>query len=434
MNSISNNLKSIFLSAIESVKPQNFIPEKIAYYENMLIIENSRYNLSKYKNIYIIGFGKASSAMSVELEKILGDKITGGLILTKYGHTDYKSKIKTLESSHPLPDDKCIENTKALLEYLKKTVENDLILVLVSGGGSALLEQPEENIFLNDLINLNSSLLKCGVSIFEINYLRKFISKVKGGQLLNYIYPADFITLIISDVVGDPPETIASGPTIPQALNSSECRRIIEKYELNQKLPSNIASYISSTKEKSTLNLKSYNTHILMSNIFALKQAEKTALSLGFNTLILSSKFEGDTTDLASFLFSIAEEINSNEIPLKKPACIISGGETTVKINGNGKGGRNQEFVLAFINKLYKKNIKNIAVASIGTDGTDGPTDAAGAFWNCDNFEKNNVLLENADFYLQNNDSYNFFELANALVKTGPTGTNVMDVRIIIIT
>jgi glycerate-2-kinase len=424
-----NDLKKIINLAIKSVNLNSISGSLIRLENSVLSIKDSSYNPNDYKNIYVIGFGKASSYMCYELEKILKNKITDGLILTKYGHTHKNSKIKTLESAHPVPDKQSIENTSALLKFLEKTKKNDLVICLISGGGSALLTLPLPEISIKDISSVTSILLKSGTDITVMNSVRKSLSAVKGGKLLNHIHPAKCVSLIISDVIGDDPATIASGPTVITDINKNN-KTAIEILKKNFKNPDKFIKAILQNRFAFNKIIKPDN-HILLNNRTAVNSAYSESLKLGYNSLILSTMIEGETKEIAKMHAAIAKEILYNNIPLSKPAAIISGGETTVTIKGNGKGGRNQEFVLSFLNEI--KCEKNIIAASIGTDGTDGPTDAAGAFCNYKIYSKSVKENRNIKKFIDNNDSYNFFSKTGGLVKTGPTGTNVMDLRVILI-
>ncbi|MBP7652943.1 glycerate kinase [Candidatus Dependentiae bacterium] len=421
--------------AIEKSSVESVFEQCIDLTKDQFCVNGKIYGLNKYKNIYVIGFGKASAAMAVSLENILGNYITAGYVITKYGHSRKTEKIKIVEAGHPIPDKNGIKHTKQLAEFLKKSDKDDLVICLLSGGGSSLLIYPEDNVTLEDKQKITAMLLACGAEIKEINTIRKYLSKVKGGGLLNYIYPAECLSLIVSDVIGNDLETIASGPTVFQSkVSNSDCLTIFKKYNLLNKIFSNkkLKKLFTENFNKTAVNYHpKIENIILINNQITLAAAKKKAESLNYNTIILSSEICGDTTESANFHYAIAKEIFYNNQPLQKPACIISGGETIVKLKGNGKGGRNQEFTLAAV--LNIQNKERITIASIGTDGTDGPTDAAGAIADYQTLKRAKSLNLNPSKFLNSNDSYTFFKKLNDLIITGPTGINVMDLRLFLI-
>jgi len=319
------------------------------------------------------------------------------------------------------------------------TGSNDLVLFLLSGGGSALLPLPVEGISLKEKQELTQLLLDCGADIKEINTVRKHISQLKGGWLARWAYPSTVITLILSDVVGNPLEMIASGPMVPDPSTFEEAWQVIEKYDLSEKVPPSIKNHLLQGKEKRVEETPKPGEEIfervfnliIGSNILALQGAEKEAQKFGFHSLILSSSIIGDTREVARFHGAIAREVVSTDHPIPKPACILSGGETTVTLHGNGLGGRNQEFCLA--GSFEIEGLEKVVLLSGGTDGTDGPTDAAGAISDHTTLQRARAMGLDPKAYLRNNDSYHFFKQLGDLLITGPTRTNVMDVRIILI-
>lgn len=439
MSSLENALQ-IFYAAIETVKPESLIKHQLFANGDKLHIQDRIYNLQSYNAIYVIGAGKASAFMALALEKRLGDFITRGVVVTKYGHAASCGKIKICEAGHPLPDANTLVAAQEIINLVEQAGENDLVLCLLSGGGSALLEKLPDGISLDALQKTFDLLLACGASIDEMNIIRKHLSQIKGGHLLQSIAPAHCITLIISDVIGDSLATIASGPTAPDNSTFADSLRILEKYELTDELPKEILHHLQAgiqgeipetLKELDPLFAKVDNI-ILGNNSIALQAAQKKALELGYNALIFSSCLQGEAQEAAKIVVRIAEEIKANRYPLKPPACLLFGGETTVTVKGNGKGGRNQEFVLAALTAL-KKLSGPYFLMSCGTDGTDGPTDAAGAFVTPELQKTASEIGLNPLDYLQNNDAYHFFAQCNGLVKTGPTGTNVMDIVILLL-
>ena len=452
---IYNDLKDIFLKAVESVKPYKVIKNSVKLENNTLTINNksSKYtvDLKKYRNFIVIGAGKATASMAKAIEEILGGKITDGLISVKYGYTENLQIIKQIEAGHPIPDENSVIAGKKIFKIANKADENTVIINLISGGGSALLSYPFEGtidgnriiLTLKDLQKTTELLLSSGATIDEINCIRKHISMIKGGKLSEISYPALQINLILSDVVGDRLDSIASGLTTWDTTTFRDAYNTLMKYNLINRIPKNVKkiielglnSIIEDTLKRDNPIFKKVHNFIIGSNYNALLAAKKEALKLGYRTIVLTSRVTGESKEIAKFYSAIATEITKHNIPILKPACIISGGETTVTIKGNGKGGRNQEMALSFLLDILKSpdDYKGVFFLAASTDGGDGPTDAAGAFASLDVFEASNNLGLNPETYLKNNDSYNFFNKTGFLFKTGPTNTNVCDIHIIIV-
>lgn len=439
LSKMRSHATRIFKKALQAVEPFSAVQEYCRVRNGTLFIDNRSYQLANFKNIYIIGFGKATAPMAQAVESILGDKITSGVILVKYGHTAELKKVRTIEAGHPVPDSNGMNGTEEILSLLTATEADDLVLCLVSGGGSALLSLPCKNISLKDKQETNKILLSCGASIHEMNAIRKHISKVKGGRLAETIHPATLISLILSDVVGDDLDVIASGPTVPDQSTYQECMKIILKYDMYEKLPKSVVHHIEKGMKgsipespKPGNSIFQATEHVIIgSNTRAVIAAEREAQKLNYHTIILSSMIEGETKEVAKVHTAIAKEILRTGNPITTPACILSGGETTVTIRGDGLGGRNQEFVLSTVRDIASS--KNIVVLSGGTDGNDGPTDAAGAVADSGTLARAFNLGLNPEDYLANNDSYHFFKEVDRLLITGPTNTNVMDLRVILV-
>lgn len=430
---------TIFKHGIKSVDPANAIKRNLVVEDNRLDIQGKVYDLSAYENIFIIGMGKASAAMAKAIEDLLGNRIKGGIVNVKYGHTVPLKVVRANEAGHPVPDQAGLEGTNQILQLLKQTGEKDLVFCVISGGGSALLPCPAEGITLNDKQRLTKALLDCGATIHEINSLRKQISKVKGGRLARLVYPSTLISLILSDVIGDNLDSIASGPTVPDKTTFADCLNILEKHKIHGEIPSSILEYVEkgfrgevreTPKADDPVFARTQNV-IIGSNEQALRAAKEKADELGYNSLILSSFIEGETTEVAKVHAAIAREILSTGNPVGRPACVVSGGETTVKIKGSGLGGRNQEFALAAAISI--DGLERVLILSAGTDGTDGLTEAAGAIADGSTIRRSEELGMIAEKYLRENNSYNFFKPLKDLVITGPTNTNVMDLRIIMV-
>jgi len=438
-NNLRKDAESIFYAGLEAVEPSKAVRTYMKKIHNTLKIGETVYNLSDLKRIFVVGFGKAGYPMAKTVEEILEDKITQGCVVVKYGYSGHLEKIEILESSHPIPDEAGMKAAEKIISLLSKTKQDDLVICLISGGGSAILPAPIEGISLEEKQKVTQLLLDCGATIEEINTIRKHLSRVKGGQLARLTYPAHLHSLILSDVVGDRLDTIASGPTVPDRTTFKDCWEIVKKYELESLLPQSVITHlrrgvegkIKETPKPGEPIFDRVNNLIIGSNILALKAAKRKAENLGYNCLILSSFVEGETREVARVHTAMAKEIISSGNPISPPACILSGGETTVKVKGKGKGGRNQEFSLAACIDI--RGMNNTLILSAGTDGTDGPTDAAGAFATGSTWRKAKEMGILPEEFLENNDSYNFFKKVGGLFLTGPTNTNVMDLRIILV-
>jgi glycerate 2-kinase len=436
--------KAFFLKALSAVDPYQRLKAMVRIVGNRLIIGSNEasekvLDLNGFEKIFLIGTGKASSSMAQALEELFGDRITRGLVTTKYGHGLPLRFTEVIEAGHPLPDSKGMEGARRIKELLQTTGPKDLVLFLISGGGSALLPLPADGITLEEKQELTQLLLDCGADIREINTIRKHISQIKGGWLARWAFPSTVMTFILSDVVGDPLDVIASGPTVPDPSTFQEAWAILKKYGLINEIASSIRNHLQAGKEGQREEtpkagegiFEKVHNMVIGSNIIALRAAEKEFSSAGFNTMILSSSVVGETREAARFHGAIAREVASTGHPIRKPACILSGGETTVTIKGKGLGGRNQEFVLS--GAFEVNGLEKVVLLSAGTDGTDGPTDAAGAIADHTTIARSKQIGLDPLNYLENNDSYHFFEKLGDLLITGPTRTNVMDVRIILI-
>ncbi|MDO9566128.1 MAG: glycerate kinase [Candidatus Desulfaltia sp.] len=431
--------EKIFYSGLRAVNPGLAVKRYCKLENNHLFVADLSYDLSEYKNIFVIGAGKATAPMAAEIENILGSRVTKGIINVKYGHTSKLARIKLIESGHPVPDKNGRQGAEAIIDLANNAGEDDLVLCLISGGGSALLPLPCPGITLKDKQDTIKILLSCGAAIHEINALRKHVSMIKGGRLAQAAHPASLVSLILSDVVGDNPDVIASGPTVPDSSSFDDCMKIIDRYNIREKLPKPVVKHIKegisgmvpeTPKAGDPVFEKAQNI-IIGSNIEAISAAKKKSKSLGYNTIVLSSMIQGDTTHVAHVHSAIAGEIIKTGNPIPSPACILSGGETTVIVSGKGIGGRNQEFALAAAIDIA--GAKNIVVLSGGTDGTDGPTDAAGAIADTNTLSRAMAMGLNPGYFLANNDSYHFFQKLGDLLITGPTNTNVMDLRIVLV-
>jgi len=427
----------IFNKAISSVNP--FMAVK-AQGEALI----SFYHLKNIKRVFVIGFGKACLEMAMAINESLGKIIDKGIIITKYNHAKGITsidKIKVFEAAHPIPDESGVVATKKIIELLKEADNSTLVICLISGGGSALLVSPMEPIKLEEKQITTKLLLEAGANINDVNTVRKHISSVKGGRLAQLTYPAYIKSLILSDVIGDRLDVIASGPTTFDTTTYYDAIEVLKRFKLLDNIPKSVIEVlnrgkngeIGETLKKDDYILANTENIIIGSNKIALEQAKKKAIELGFHTEIITTDIEGEAKEIGKWLSDIAKTYKKkkqkNEI--EKPICLLSGGETTVTVTGCGKGGRNTELALAFAIEI--EGIDGIFLLSVGTDGTDGPTDAAGAYATGDTVIKAKRLGLMPEEYLKNNDSYNFFKKIDDLIITGPTGTNVMDIQIIFI-
>ena len=436
--------KAVFLKALSAVDPSKILKDRIRIDRDHLLIKlegNSEkvFDLKGVDKIFLVGAGKATSAMARAIEEIFEDRITRGIITTKYGHRLPLNKTEIIEAGHPLPDRKGYEGAKKIQRLLQESGPKDLVIFLLSGGGSALLPFPADQIDLKEKQEATQFLLDCGADIKEINTIRKHISRIKGGWLAKWAYPSTVIGLILSDVVGDHLDVIGSGPTVPDPSTFEEAWGILKEYDLLNEIAPSIRRHLQSGRKGKVEETpkpgedvfeKVYNS-IIGSNTLALFAAKEEAAAFGFNTLILSSSIEGETREAARFHTAIAKEVISSGNPIPRPACILSGGETTVTIKGKGLGGRNQEFVLASAFEISR--IGKVVLLSGGTDGTDGPTDATGAVADHTTIDRGKAMGLDPNAFLDNNNAYPFFEKLGDLLITGPTYTNVMDVRIILV-
>lgn len=436
--------EEIFRRSVEAVNPYEAVRRFVRVDGDYLIAGTEdqpavELDLNGFDHIFLVGGGKATAPMARAMEELLGQRINRGIINVKYGFATDLAFTEIIEANHPLPDMNGVEGTAKILHLLQNAGEKDLIFSLISGGGSALLVQPAGKITLEEMQDLTRSLLECGASIDEMNAVRKHISSIKGGQMARSAMPATTINLMLSDVVGDRMDVIASGPFVPDPSTFEDAWGILKKYDLKE-VPIAIESHLKAGREGRIPETPKagdpafdrVHNFIIGSNILALKAAEDKARHFGYNTLILSSMVEGETKEVARVHTAIAKEIVKTGRPVPPPACIISGGETTVTIRGKGLGGRNQEFCLAAALDLTGLP-PGVAALSGGTDGDDGPTKAAGAIVDPFTVKRGKEAGLEASDFLYDNDSYHFFEKTGDLLITGPTGTNVMDVRLVLV-
>lgn len=426
-------------SALNAVDPKQIIKSKLLLKNSTLHVNGYSIDLKKFKNIYVIGGGKASGSMAEALEQVLGNSITNGLVNVPRSSKNKTDIIKLHEASHPIPDEAGVEGTRRMLKIAEQAKEDDLVICLISGGGSSLMPLPRGKISIADKKKITNALLKCGATINEINTVRKHISDFKGGWLAKKAYPATILNLILSDVVGDPLDFIASGPTVPDSTTFGDAVKVLEKYKLWDRTPASIRKVLSdgekglipeTPKAGDEAFKKAHNVVVGNNRLASLAACEHSKLR-GLNSLLLTAILEGEARQVGTVLATIAREVVSSGNPVKKPACIVAGGETTVTVTGKGRGGRNQEIALAAAMKLG--DMDGVVIASLTTDGVDGPTDAAGAIVDGKTLARASRKGLVPERFLADNDSYNFLSKLGDLVLTGPTGTNVNDVSVIIV-
>ena len=446
MNPVKD-LENIYRDAVREVDPAGLIQSRVKKDGRILTIQSPDAKISedlyRYKQVIVLGIGKASARMASTMESILGDELSAGFVVTKYGHGLKLGKIQVMEAGHPVPDENSLDGARILAQMAAAADENTLIIHLISGGGSSLFCLPAAGLSLDDKRQTTKALLASGADIDEMNCIRKHISKVKGGGLARIASPARLINLILSDVIGDRIDTIASGITAPDPTTFQEALAIVRKYALDDKLPQAVRDHlvlgaqgkIPETPKSSDPVFRNTVNIIMGNNTLACDAARKTTEQLGYDSRILSTTLAGEASEAGACFAQLAKEIDSGKAGIVKPAAIIAGGETTVTIRGKGKGGRNQEMALAFAIELHRifSGSSNIFFLSAGTDGSDGPTDAAGAFVTPALMEKMNAISAKAAASLAENDAYHFFSNTGDLFKTGPTYTNVCDMQILMV-
>jgi hydroxypyruvate reductase len=420
---LRKHARTIFQAALSAADPAGAVERHL-----------KRRDFSRFRDIYVVGAGKAGASMAQAAERVLGRRIAAGLLNVKYGHTVKLRRIELNECGHPVPDLNGVAGAERIAGIAAGAGKDDLVICLISGGASALLPAPAEGITLEEKQATTRLLLASGASIHEINSIRKHISRIKGGQLARLAAPARVESLMLSDVIGDNLDVIGSGPTAPDGSTFAGAVEILDRYGIRERVPASVRERIEqgargavpeTPKPDDPVFARVRNT-IVGSNRLALAAAAARARALGYRTLVLSSEVQGEAREIARMHAAIASEMARTGHPMKPPACIITGGETTVTIRGDGLGGRAQEFALAAA--LDIAGLENVVVFCAGTDGTDGPTNAAGAVADGQTLARK----PDARSYLNRNDSYHYFEALNDLIITGPTNTNVMDVCIVL--
>ena len=450
------DLESIFRAGVRRVNPRELIYAGLRLEGEQLIVQSESTSLSidlgAFQRILVLGAGKASAAMAAGLEQVLGDRIHEGVVVVKYGHTEELKRIRLIESGHPVPDEQGVRGAEAVAELARRADERTLVLNLISGGGSAILPAPFQGrgasgpltLSLEDKRAATRVLLACGATIQEFNCIRKHISALKGGRLAELLHPARSLNLILSDVVGDRLDTIASGLTVADETTFAQALSIVGRYGIEEKLPAAVVDLLRrgatgefpETPKPGDPAFAPVTNVLLGTNYTALSAAAGKAEQLGYAPVVLSSRVVGEAREVAKVLSAIAMDAGTLELLAGKPVCLLCGGETTVTLRGEGLGGRNQELALAFLHEIAAADAaaaKGVYFLSGATDGNDGPTDAAGAFASAHILEQSRKQGLSIPDYLGRNDSYHFYEAVGGLLKTGPTNTNVCDLQICLI-
>ena len=452
---LESDLESIFMAGVRRVDPYLLIKASVRLQGDQLVIESNEVResvaLSNFKRIFVIGFGKATARMAKAMEEILGERVTAGVSSVKDGHTETLNTIRIIEASHPVPDKNGLKAAQAIVDLASRADEQTLVLTLISGGGSALIPYPWgvseedgiESLTLAEKQEVTRILLQCGATITEINTVRKHLSRIKGGRLAEWMFPAMSLNLILSDVVGDRLDVIASGATSPDTSTFRDMQDVFVKYDLTSQIPENILKIMRSglkkripeTPKPGAQVFDKVRNILIGTNSLALLAAKQQAEQMGYKTGILNSQLVGEAREVARELYKIARKYQKKKLPQEEPLCLLFGGETTVTIKGDGKGGRNQEMALSFLCEMADNPsaADRICFLSGGTDGNDGPTDAAGAFATIQLLDRAGKMGISLKEYLNNNDAYHFFDAINGLLKTGPTNTNVCDIQVILI-
>jgi len=426
-------------AALQAADPKDVVKSNIKLTGNLLRIDDSSFDLDKFRRIFVVGGGKASGSMAEALEEILSDYITGGAInVPRYSGKYRVKRILLQEASHPVPDEAGVKGTRYILNLVSEADEKDLVICLISGGGSSLMPLPRGDVSLHDKQVITEALLNSGATINEVNTVRKHISDFKGGWLAKRACPATVINLILSDVLGDPLGFIASGPSVPDSTTFQDAIEVLQRYRLWSGVPESVKKVlldgkrglITETPKKDDEAFKKVHNFVVGNNRLASLAAYSKLQNAGLTVLFLTSCLEGEARHVGTVFASVAREIEATGKPFPRPVGIVVGGETTVTVVGKGVGGRNQEIAMGAALRI--QGLNGVAIGSISTDGIDGPTDAAGALADGKTIARAQELGLNAAELLMNNDSYSFFSELEDLVLTGPTGTNVNDVSIII--
>ncbi len=436
--SLKRDATAIFLAGVEAVEPRQAVRASLRLGRGVVLAGGHRVPLARSGRVWVVGAGKAAAPMARAVEQFFGARVAGGLVVTKYGHAEPLRRVELREAGHPVPDAAGVAAASELAALLGQVRAEDLVVCVISGGGSALLPAPAEGIALAEKQEVTRLLLGCGATIGEINCVRKHLSVLKGGGLARLAQPATLLTLVLSDVVGDPLDVIASGPTVPDPTTFAEAQAILARFGIADRVPASVAARLAAgargqlpetPKAGDPAFARAVNV-MVGSNALSVAASAREARRRGYRTLVLSTTVTGEAREVAAVQAAVARELAGSGHPLRRPACVLSGGETTVTLSGSGKGGRNQELALAAA--LGIDGLERTAILSAGTDGNDGPTDAAGAFVDGATVTRARAAGLDPRAALDGHDAYPFFQALGDLVITGPTRTNVMDLCLVL--
>lgn len=431
-------LTQIMAAALAAVEPRAAVHRFVQRDGDTLRIGERAYDLRTIQRIVVVGAGKAGAPMASAVAEIVGDRISSGLVIVKEGYAGGDTgPIEIVEGGHPLPDARGVAAANRIAQMIGEAQQDDLVLALMSGGGSALLTLPVAGVTLDDKIALTEVLLRCGAPINEINTLRKHISQIKGGRLAELAAPANIAALILSDVIGSPLDVIASGPTVPDPTTFADAWQIIERYRIVAQVPQSIVDHlrrgvageIAETPKGGAAIFERVHNVVVGSNELAVLAAAAAAREAGYTPLVLTTYLQGEARIVGDVLAAIAREIALHDRPVAKPALIIAGGETTVTLRGDGLGGRNQELALGAVRGLA--GLADTILVALATDGGDGPTDAAGAVVTGETLARAEQQNLDPDDFLRRNDAYHFWAALDDLLLPGPTLTNVNDMTFV---
>jgi hydroxypyruvate reductase len=428
----------VLAAALQAVEPGAAVRRYLRREGATLLAGGRPYDLDQFERVWIVGAGKASAPMAAAAAEILAERLSGGVVVVKEGYAqEAGGPLAVVEAGHPVPDERGVAGAQRMAGLLRGAGPRDLVLALISGGGSALLTLPGEGLALGDLQRLTDLLLRSGASINEINALRKHLDAMKGGGLARLAHPAALVTLVLSDVVGSPLDVIASGPSVPDTSTFGDAWGVLERYGLLEQTPApvlarlrrGLAGELPETPRASDPLFGRVHNLVVGSNVQAAEAALAAARAEGWGALLLTTYLQGEAREAGRFLAAVARELAATGNPLPRPACVVAGGETTVTLRGGGRGGRNQELALAAAPELA--GLADLALVALATDGGDGPTDAAGAVVTGATLERARALGLDPAAHLARNDAYPFFAQLGDLLLPGPTRTNVNDLALV---
>lgn len=432
--------RQVLDAALRAVKPDEAVRRQVRLEGSLLVAGPHRLDLDRYSRVLVAGFGKAAATMGLGLEEVLGDRLAEGVLVAPEGTADPGlRRLELLQAAHPVPDERSVAAADRVLELADRAGSEDLVIVLVSGGGSSLVARPSGKLTLEHLQHATQILLYCGAAIRDVNVLRKHLSDLKGGQLLARIRPAACLTLVLSDVMGSPLDVIASGPTCGDSSTWKDALQVVDRYQLSRDFPKPVlwhledgaAGKLPETPGPDDPLFEGALYHVVGDNSLMARAAVEEARRMGYDSLLLTTWLEGEAREVGRFLASVAREVLSSGAPVHRPGCVILSGEPTVTVRGRGKGGRCQELALSFAR--HAEGFEGVTLLAAGSDGRDGPTDAAGAVVDGGTCTRGRARLLEPDRHLEENDSYCYFRDLDEIFRTGPTGTNTNDLVVMLV-